>query len=325
MVADLLAGGRSNLTFVVTDGAGNRVVVRRPPLGPLLGKAHDVGREFRLLSALTGSEVPVPTAIAMCSDLDVLGVPFYVMSLVEGTVLKDSATAAQVASATRRSISLYMVEVLAALHRLDPDDIGLGDLARADGYPQRVLTTWMRQLGLSAAGPPGELVRLHEELLRRAPGSYLGGIVHGDYRLENCVVDGQGDGRISGVLDWELCTLGDPLADVGYWLMYWGEPMCDDATTAFPDLPSRLPGFSTRHEILARYEAVTAHDVSTVPYYWALAHWKLACILHGAHERFAAGNMLGAAEETDTIARRSRAMVSLAGAAFDAFCTGDLL
>lgn len=320
---ELVAGGRSNLTFVVSDAAGRRVVARRPPLGMLLPRAHDVAREHRVLSALIDTDVPVPRPLAMCSDAEVVGVPFYVMSYVDGVVLKNAPAAEGLDPAGRGAIVDDMVDVLAALHRLDPGDVGLSDLGKHDGYAERVLSRWLRQIWASTSGAPAELVRLHDDLLRRAPTGYRPRIVHGDYRLENCLVDAARC-RVAAVLDWELCTLGDPLADIGYWLMYWGEPFGADAAAAFPDLPSRLPGFPTRQQILARYEALTDCDVSTVAYYWALAHWKLACILHGARERYATGDMLGSPEEAEALARRSRAMVSVAGAAFDAARTGEL-
>ncbi|MEJ7844035.1 MAG: phosphotransferase family protein [Acidimicrobiales bacterium] len=294
---ELVAGGRSNLTFVVTDATGARVVLRRPPLGHVLASAHDMGREHRVIAALAGSDVPVPTAVGLSGDSSVNGAPFYVMDHVEGHVLRDAAEAGTVLDeAARRRAGESVVDVLARIHAVDIDAVGLGDLGRRDDYVGRQLKRWYGQFQRSNAltGRPVPLVhQVHDRLAATVPEQQGSTIVHGDYRLDNCMVDGTGE--VVAVLDWELCTLGDPLADLGVLLVYWAEP--GDTRAALPGAPTALPGFLSRAELIDRYAEQSGRDLDLVPYYVAFGYWKLACILEGVYARYANGAM-GATDDT---------------------------
>jgi len=290
-----VAGGRSNLTFVVTDAGGRRLVLRRPPLSHVLASAHDTGREHRIIAALRSTPVPVPEAIGLCDDASVNGAPFSVMSFVEGHVLRTADEAESILDeGSRRRAGEDLVDVLAALHALDVDEIGLGDLARREGYIERQLKRWhgqflrsQEQAVQAGAHRPVPIVEeVHELLLARVPAQLGVAVAHGDYRLDNTIVGG--DGRVRAVLDWELCTLGDPLADVGTLLAYWA----DGAALPGALRPSTsLPGFPTRTELAEQYAARSGRDVSDLGYYVAFAYWRLACILEGVYVRYAAGAM----------------------------------
>ena len=316
----LVAGGRSNLTFAVTDAAGRRTILRRPPLGHVLATAHDVGREHRIIAALAGTAVPVPGAIGFCDDAAVNGAPFYVMDFVEGTVIRDVGVGRAVLSeGDQARVADSLVDVLAALHAVDPDDAGLGDLGRKEGYIERQLRRWYRQWTDSQPSDVPDIEDVHARLAAAIPQQGRAGVVHGDYRIDNCVTGA--DARIAAVLDWELCTLGDPLADVGMLLICWARP--GDELVARPDSPTVLPGFPGREQVLARYASVSGRDVSGIAYYQAFAFWKLACISAGVFARYAAGAM-GAQPGIDLsvmsagverLARAARATLDATGAA----------
>jgi aminoglycoside phosphotransferase (APT) family kinase protein len=282
----LIAGGRSNLTYTVTDAAGRRFVLRRPPLGPLLPSAHDMGREHRIMAALAGSPVPVPPVVGLCTDEAVTGAPFYVMRFVDGLILRDPAVVEPVPEAVRGAAAESLVDVLADLHATDPDDVGLGDLGRRDGYVERTLRRWRGQWEKSKSREIPLVDAVADRLAADIPAAGPTRIVHGDYRLDNCIV-APDDGAVRAVLDWELCTLGDPLADLGQLLMYWTEP--DDEFSALYWAPTRAPGFPGRKDITARYAARSGRDLSDLDFYVALAYWKGACILEGVYVRYASG------------------------------------
>jgi aminoglycoside phosphotransferase (APT) family kinase protein len=293
LTVELVAGGRSNLTFLVTDTAGRRLVLRRPPMSHVLATAHDMGREHRIIAALRASPVPVPDALGYCDDEAVNGRPFYVMGFVEGHVLRTAAEVEDVLDeAGRRAVADDLVEVLVRLHEVDVDAVGLGDLGRQEGYVERQLRRWHGQFHRSQdqereAGVfrPAEVVdEVHALLSERVPAQQGVAVVHGDYRLDNTIV-GE-DGRVRAVLDWELCTLGDPLADVGTLLVYWA-----DGSRRARMAATGLPGFPTRDELAAAYAARSTLDLSPLPYYVALGHWKLACIMEGVYVRYASGAM----------------------------------
>jgi aminoglycoside phosphotransferase (APT) family kinase protein len=291
---ELIAGGRSNMTYLVTDAAGRRLVLRRPPMSHVLSTAHDMGREHRIISALAGSAVPVPEALGFCEDESVNGRPFYVMAFVDGHVVRNPADAeATLDEAARRAVGEELVDILARLHAVDVDAVGLGDLGRHDGYVERQLKRWYGQFQRSQdqereAGVfrPAPIVdEAHALLAARVPPQQAVGIVHGDFRLDNSVVTS--DGRVLAVLDWELCTLGDPLADVGTLLTYWA----DGSDEARLLQATGLPGFPTRDDLARLYTDRSPLDLSELPYYVALGHWKLACIMEGVYVRFASGAM----------------------------------
>jgi aminoglycoside phosphotransferase (APT) family kinase protein len=282
----LIAGGRSNFTYTVTDSAGERFVLRRPPLGPLLPSAHDMGREHRIITALAGSPVPVPPTIGLCTDEAVTGAPFYVMRFVDGVILRDPEVVEPIPEAVRWAASESLVDVLAELHAVDPDDVGLGDLGRRDGYVERTLRRWRSQWEKSKSREIPLIEEVADRLGADIPAAGPARIVHGDYRLDNTIVDPD-DGTVQTVLDWELCTLGDPLADLGQLLMYWAEP--DDEFSALFWAPTRAPGFPGRKDVTARYAARSGQDLSELDFYVALAYWKGACILEGVYVRYASG------------------------------------
>jgi aminoglycoside phosphotransferase (APT) family kinase protein len=288
---NLIAGGHSNLTFSVTDAEGHVWVLRRPPLGHVLATAHDMRREHTIISALGPTPVPVAPAIGLCSDEDVNGSPFYVMGFVHGTVVRD-AEAARTAldEDDRRRAGESIADVMAEIHAVDVDAVGLGDLGKKEGYIARQLKRWYGQFQQSneLTQRPVPLVHeVHDTLAERIPPQEGTSIVHGDYRLDNCML---GDnGRIAAVLDWEICTLGDPLADVGLLMVYWNQ--ADDPHATLLTAPTMVEGFPTRAQLLERYAAKSGRDLSSVDFYVAFGYWKLACIVEGVYARYAHGAM----------------------------------
>jgi aminoglycoside phosphotransferase (APT) family kinase protein len=284
---ELIAGGHSNLTYKVTDDAGATWVLRRPPLGHVLATAHDMGREHRIISALGPTEVPVPPAIGFCDDESVNGAPFYVMGFVEGYVLRDAETAHALTEEARRTAGESLVDVLAAIHAVDVDEVGLGDLGRREGYIQRQLKRWYGQWEKSKTRELPLVDEVHDLLLANVPEQGPAAIVHGDYRLDNCLVGP--DGHVQAVLDWEICTLGDPLADAGLLMVYWTDP--GDPTAALLTAPTLVDGFPRRADLLERYAAASGRDLSAIDFYTAFGYWKLACIVEGVYARYVGGAM----------------------------------
>lgn len=281
---ELIAGGHSNLTFAVRDSRGQILVLRRPPLGHVLESAHDMAREHRIVSALVGSSVPVADTLGLCEDAAVNGAPFYVMSYVEGPVLHDADAAEILSEQERYSLGLDVIDVLAQLHQISPDDVGLGDLGRKEAYLERQMKRWNKQWAASKTHEIPAMDETSRLLIEQMPQQVGATIVHGDYRLGNMIV---GEGKIKAVLDWELCTLGDPLADVGYLLNSWtaaGEVEEDLAATA-------VGGFPSRDELVQRYTQATGRDLADVNYYRAFSHWRLAAIGQGVYKRYLVGAM----------------------------------
>ncbi len=284
---DLIAGGRSNLTFRVQDQGDGDWVLRRPPLGHLLATAHDMGREHRIISALAPTDVPVAPTLGLCTDEAVNGAPFYVMAHVDGLVLRDTAAAEAVSPEVRAAAGRSVARTLAKIHAVDPDAVGLGDLGRKDGYIARQLKRWSGQFEASRTREVPEVDEAYARLLAGIPEQGAAAIVHGDYRLDNCMVDATGE--VIAVLDWEICTLGDPLADLGLLMVYWSEP--GDPYAALPGAATTLEGFPSRAELVAEYEAAGGRPVGDLDYYVAFGYWKLACILEGVFTRYKAGAM----------------------------------
>ncbi len=285
----LIAGGRSNLTYRVEDTEGRAWALRRPPLHHVLPTAHDMSREYRLMHSLGPVGIPVPVTVGLCIDETVNERPFFVMEFVEGHILRSAPEAeAAFDEATRRAVGDHMADTLAALHDVDPDAVGLGDLGRHDGYIERQLKRWRGQYDqMQVEGVDhGALVeRVSDDLARRIPKQQRTSVVHGDYRMDNVVL--ADDGTVRAILDWEICTLGDPLADLGLLMVYWADP--DDSTAVLGLSPTTAPGFSTRAQILERYGSVSDLDISGVGYYTAFGYWKLGCILQGVYARYVAG------------------------------------
>ncbi len=284
---EVIEGGRSNLTYTVTDPDDRRVILRRPPLSGVIESAHDMGREHRIISALERTDVPVPACVGYEPDPAVTGAPFYVMRFVEGAVIRDVTAAERILTpATRRAASEDLVDVLVRLHDVDVDAVGLGDLSRREGYLERQLKRWSGQLEKTRTRELPALEEVHRRLVAAVPPQGPATVVHGDYRLDNVMLD-PSNGRVQAVLDWELTTLGDPLADVGLLLVYWTQP--DDELQVLPGAPTTLEGFARRDELIDRYARASGRDLSGIGYYVAFGYWKLACILEGVYSRYASG------------------------------------
>ena len=288
----LIAGGRSNLTYRL-DFDGGQLVLRRPPLGHVLPTAHDMSREFRVLTALRDTAVPVPEALASCQDTDVIGAPFYLMKYVDGRVLRTAEDGAILTAAQATELSELLASMLATIHGVDTVAVGLDTFGRPDGYLARQLSRWQRQWELSNTRDMPGYTDLVTRLTEGLPASAEGTLVHGDFRLDNTLVRLTTPASIAAVVDWEMSTLGDPLADLGLTLSYWA-----DAAEPFPDINvgssiTALPGFYDRAEFAARYGELTGRDVSGIGYYIAFGYFKLAVVLEGIHARFLQGKTLG--------------------------------
>jgi aminoglycoside phosphotransferase (APT) family kinase protein len=299
----LIAGGRSNPTFRVVDATGRAFALRRPPVSHVLPTAHDLGREHRLITALGPAGIPVPRALGLCTDESVNGRPFYVMEFVDGHILRDQAMAERAFNeATRAAIGPHMASTLAALHAVDVDEVGLGDLARHDGYVERQLKRWSgqyAQMAVAGVDHGGIVEQVAAELAARIPEQRAVSVVHGDYRLDNMVL--ADDGSVRAILDWEICTLGDPLADVGLLMVYWTE--AGDELPVLGIAPTLAPGFSSRADLLDAYADASGRDVADVPYFMAFGYWKLACILQGVYARYVGGAGSGDSGSVDEFPR----------------------
>jgi aminoglycoside phosphotransferase (APT) family kinase protein len=319
---ELISGGRSNLTYRV-DGPGGTCVLRRPPLGHVLPTAHDMVREHRVLAALADTDVPVARPLALCADPEVNGAPFYLMEYRPGVVVNERMPEGFAPErADRRRMGLALAEVLARLHRVDVAARGLADFGRPEGYLERQVRRWAQQWEKSKVGDVAEIDVLIARLRAALPASPPPALVHGDYRLGNVALDPADPGRIVAVFDWEMATLGDPLADVGYTLVYWGEP--DDPPEerlpgAFQSVTAQ-PGFLTRAELAEAYAERAGVDVAHVDFYGVLALYKLAVISEGIYARHLQGKTVGAGFEnmqrsSVALARRALAMAERSSSA----------
>ncbi|MEY2580969.1 MAG: hypothetical protein QOE09_818 [Ilumatobacteraceae bacterium] len=283
---DVIAGGHSNLTYRVVGENDAAYVLRRPPLGHRLASAHDMGREHRIIAALQGSAVPVAPALGLCTDDTVNDSPFYVMGFVDGHVVRDREGAESVLTlSARRRASESLVDTMAAIHAVDLDATGLTDLGRHEGYIARQLKRWYGQWNDQKTRDIPAIDDAHDALVQRIPEQGPATLVHGDYRLDNCIVGD--DGSIVAVLDWEICTLGDPLADLGLLQVYWTGP--GDEASAWGGSTTTADGFLDRADLTARYAQVSGRDLSELPFYVSFAYWKLACILQGVYYRYVGG------------------------------------
>ena len=292
---ELIGGGRSNLTYRV-HGASGSCVLRRPPLGHVLPTAHDMAREFRVLSALAPTDVPVARPLALCEDAAVNGMPFYVMEDRPGVVIEDRIPPGYAATAEeRRRLSLALVDVLARLHAVDWRAVGLEGFGRPEGYLERQLRRWSQQWQRSKVAELPAIDELMRRLGAALPSSPPATVVHGDYRLGNVALAPDDPGRILAVFDWEMATLGDPLADLGYLLMYWAEAG-DPPEQAMPGGVRALtaaPGFPTRAELVAAYARASGRVVEAIDFYQVLALYKLAVISEGIYARYKMGKTVG--------------------------------
>ena len=291
----LIAGGKSNLTYRVDSPAGS-VILRRPPLGHVLPTAHDMKREHTVMSALAGTPVPVPRTLHLCTDTEVLGQPFYVMERVEGHVCRSELPPGYAdAPEQRRAVGEGLVDVLAALHEVDPEQVGLGSFGRPEGYLSRQVARWLKQWDATRIEGLEALDALGRDLAEQVPATQRSGIVHGDYRLDNTLLDPATPGRISAVLDWEMSTLGDPLADLGILLGYWSQADDDGPRLEALVVPAAtvLEGFPSRAEVTERYARLTGLDLTPLPWYVSFASWKLAVVCAGIVARARGGAMVG--------------------------------
>jgi aminoglycoside phosphotransferase (APT) family kinase protein len=309
LTADLITGGKSNLTYRVSDAAGASWAVRRPPLGPKAPTAHNVLREHLVIAALHAhSDFPVPAPAGTCDDETILGAPFMVTAFVDGTVLRSKRTAVGLPEPIRQAAANDLIDVLAKLHQLSPIQLGLQDLAPSTGYLERQLDRWRTQYDRSRQRQIVDLESMHAWLGEHLPPPVPPCLVHGDYRLDNAIFDERG--RIAAVLDWEIATLGDPLADLALMIVYWAGPGPEAVG------PTSLPGFPDRDAVIARYTSATGVDLTHLSWYLAFSYWKLACAAEGIYARYAAGggggdrtvNLDQIAELAPTLAARSLAV-----------------
>jgi aminoglycoside phosphotransferase (APT) family kinase protein len=296
---EVIPGGRSNLTYIVDDGE-RRFVVRRPPLAHVLPTAHDMAREYRVLAALAGTGIPVPQVIALCEDESVIGARFYVMEWIDGHVVRDALPAEfPDTPETRRAMSAALVATLLQLHDIDPDGVGLADFGHPDGFLGRQVRRWWQQWEASKTRDLPGIEELRRRLEETVPVQSAPGIVHGDYRLDNVMFAHADPARIVAVIDWEMCTIGDPLCDLGLLCVYWAD---DDSEAAARTLHGRAitveDGFYKRADILRDYAAGTQRDLSALDWYIALGAYKLAIIAEGITARFLMGMTVGEGFET---------------------------
>jgi len=318
---DLIAGGRSNLTYrlAISGPSGRRLIVlRRPPLGHVLPTAHDMSREFRVHAALTGTAVPVARPLAFCEDADVIGAPFYVMEYVQGSVIRTRQDTTGLTPEQGRDLSEALADMLAAIHGVDVAATGLASLGRGSGYLKRQLDRWQRQWDLSATGEVPGYADLVARLTSALPAEGETTLVHGDYRLDNVLVQLAPRPRIAAVVDWEMATLGDPLADLGLTLVYWTDPgeegwlspeqlapaaaKAPQATRSLGTDATASPGFLSRAEFAAGYAERTGRDISRIGYYVAFGYFKLAAVLEGIHARYLQHQTVGEGFDQDGLA-----------------------
>ncbi|MFD7642710.1 phosphotransferase family protein [Kitasatospora sp. NPDC059795] len=288
LAARRFEGGRSNLTYLVEDGA-SRWVLRRPPLGHVLATAHDMSREYRVLGALAPTAVPVPQPLLLVEDDAVIGAPFYLMEYVEGTAHRDAKTLAALGEQRVHGLGVRLVDTLAALHALDPAAVGLSGFGRPEGFLERQLRRWGKQLDASRSRELPGVDELHARLADTLPDSPAPALVHGDYRLDNVLVGP--DDRITAVLDWEMSTIGDPLTDLGLLVMYTELARRFDGVLPGAAL---APGFPDTDELVRRYAELSGRDVSGLGWYVGFASFKLAVVLEGIHFRWTQGGTVGA-------------------------------
>lgn len=281
-----IAGGHSNLTFKVDDAVGHSYVLRRPPLGHRLASAHDMTREHRIIAGLANTNVPVAPALGLCTDNNINELPFYVMSFVDGHVVREKSVAETLLGRDGcRRASESIVDTMAAIHNVDLVAAGLNDLGKHEDYIARQLKRWHGNIVEQRTRDLPLVDSVYQELMNRIPAQGAATLVHGDYRLDNCMVDASG--KVIAVLDWEICTLGDPMADLGLLMVYWTGPQDDASAWANP--VNTAEGFLNRAELAERYGKVSGRDISQLDFYVAFAFWKLACIIEGVYARYLGG------------------------------------
>jgi aminoglycoside phosphotransferase (APT) family kinase protein len=316
----LIPAGGSNLTYRVDDAAGQCWALRRPPVAAVLATAHDVEREWRIIEALgQAGDVPVAPALARCDDLEVTGAPFYVMGFVEGRILRTEQDGGALDSAAAERATDSLVDVQLAFHTVDVDAIGLGDLSRhRHGYVERQLRRWSTQVERAQTRDLALLGELHDRLARTIPAETAPpGLAHGDYRFDNTILGP--DDRVAAVLDWELCTVGDPTADFAWSLGYWADP--DDPLPFLPSAPTLAPAFPRRAEVARRYAERSGSPLDALPWLRVFSYWKMACIVEGVYARRRRGGQGGApSSDLDSIASRVETLLAYADELAESVC-----
>jgi aminoglycoside phosphotransferase (APT) family kinase protein len=294
----LIAAGGSNLTYLVTGADGTRTILRRPPVGGRLESAHDILREARIIGGLGRTDIPVARVHTVCEDPDVCEAPFAVLSYESGIILRNEETAHALGPDGCRQAGFALFETLAQLHLLDPADAGLADLAKPDQYVERQLKRWSRQVEQIVEDPHPLFAELHGRLAANVPAAVddRAHLVHGDYHIDNAIFDDTP--KVIALLDWELSTLGDPVADLAWALMFWNEG--PDEVVKTSELITTAPGFPSRAEVTERYADVTGYDLSPLPYHRAFSFWKMACLQSGSLHRIKVGTGGGASVSRKT-------------------------
>ena len=312
-----LEGGHSNLTYLIEDQNAKKAVIRRPPLGELLPKAHDMSREWSVISALNKTNVPVPHAYGFCENPEITGAWFYIMGWVEGKALQTNQDTEQwVGEAARPNLAISFIDALADLHAVEPDAVGLSTLGKKEAYIQRQINTWYRSWTSSAAPAQFDDPRAHDiklYLSENIPLQEPAKIVHGDYGLHNVLVTAEGE--VKAVVDWEICTLGDPLADLAYALNQWVQ--ASDPILAKVDAATLVPGFPGRDSLTERYQQKTGRDLSQLDFYIGFNYWKSACILHGVYARYREGKKSTEGINLDDLRQRIENSLGLSQYAID--------
>ncbi len=305
----LISGGKSNLTYKVS-APGHTWVLRRPPLGHALPTAHDMSREYSVLAGLAQTDVPSPRPIAFCDDPAVNEVPFYVMQHYDGHILAEEMPAGYATTPEERhALGIGMVRTLAKLHAVDYNAVGLGQFGRPAGFVERQVRRWGQQHQATITRPVPELDEVTQRLNNALPESPAPTIVHGDYRLGNIIMDADEPGNVVAILDWEMSTLGDPLTDLGYTLLYWAEPGDPEEFLAGGALTAQ-PGFATRAELVDEYARASGRSVHDIDFYLCFAAYKLSIICEGIHYRYINGQTVGEGfegydERCSALARRA--------------------
>ena len=289
---ELIAAGASNLTFRVTDQQGSTWALRRPPMGGRIATAHDMAREWRIMHALDSADcgVPVPKMVALCENDAINEAPFYVMEFVEGIILRHQETCADMTVEQCFAATESLIDVQIAMHKIDLEATGLADLSKHGGYVERQLKRWKKQVEIGGVRELPLLDALHDRLAKNIPDENNGiALAHGDYRFDNTIMGS--DYRLTAVLDWELCTLGDPIADFCWSMMYWADP--DDTVTFYKRPPTLYENFVRRDEMVKLYEQRSGFDVTNLDYYITFSWWKMACIVEGVYARMLKGGSGG--------------------------------
>lgn len=281
--------GHSNLTYSVQLGS-RQLVLRRPPFGSKVKSAHDMGREFHVLAKLHDTYPPAPKVLLYCEDVSILGAPFYLMEPINGVILRrDPPPGLSFEPETARRLCESFIDNLARLHSIDYVNVGLADLGKPQGYLERQVRGWIERYHASKTHDLPEIGQISEWMERNLPSTNGAALIHNDYKFDNVILAPEDLTRIIGVLDWEMCTLGDPLSDLGTALAYWVEAEDSDDLQKLRWGPTSYPGSLTRKELVERYAHVSGRDVSNMVFYVVFARFKVAVIVQQIYYRYHVG------------------------------------